>query len=77
MHVLCTEIALEYISAGDLDVFYNDAHDTGLIRNDVGACGIADMHMSHDTCLREFPTRPDTNRPAQPQKLARVLNFRL
>ena len=22
------------------------------------------------TCLREFPTRPDTNRPAQPQKLA-------
>ena len=25
----------------------------------------------HDkTCLREFPTRPDTNRPAQPQKLA-------
>ena len=23
----------------------------------------------HDkTCLREFPTRPDTNRPAQPQK---------
>ena len=21
-------------------------------------------------CLREFPTRPDTNRPAQPQKLA-------
>ena len=32
----------------------------------------------HDkTCLREFPTRPDTNRPAQPQKLARVLRFRL
>ena len=27
----------------------------------------------HDkTCLREFPTRHDTNRPAQPQKLARV-----
>ena len=26
------------------------------------------------TCLREFPTRPDTNRP---QKLARVLKFRL
>ena len=22
------------------------------------------------TCLWEFPTRPDTNRPAQPQKLA-------
>ena len=21
-------------------------------------------------CLREFPTRPDTNRPVQPQKLA-------
>ena len=32
----------------------------------------------HDkTCLREFPTRPDTNRPAQPQKLARVLKFPL
>ena len=29
------------------------------------------------TCLREFPTRPDTNRPVQPQKLARVLKFRL
>ena len=32
----------------------------------------------HDkTCLREFPTWPDTNRPAQPQKLARVLKFQL
>ena len=30
----------------------------------------------HDKmCLKEFPTRPDTNRPAQPQKLARVLEF--
>ena len=29
------------------------------------------------TCLREFPTRPDTNRPARPQKLARVSKFRL
>ena len=29
------------------------------------------------TCLREFPTRPDANRPAQPQKLARVFRFRL
>ena len=29
------------------------------------------------TCLREFPTRPDTNRSAQPQKLARVMEFRL
>ena len=28
------------------------------------------------TCLREFLTRPDSNRPAQPQKLARVLKFR-
>ena len=28
-------------------------------------------------CLRESPTRPDINRPAQPQKLARVLKFRL
>ena len=32
----------------------------------------------HDKiCLREFPTRPDTNRHAQPQKLARVLKFLL
>ena len=32
----------------------------------------------HDKmCLREFPTRLDTNRPAQPQKLVRVLKFRL
>ena len=32
----------------------------------------------HDkTCLRECPTRQDTNRPAQLQKLARVLKFRL
>ena len=32
----------------------------------------------HDKmCLWEFPTRPDTNRPAQPQTLARVLKFRL
>ena len=27
--------------------------------------------------LREFLSRPDTNRPAQPQKLARVFKFRL
>ena len=27
--------------------------------------------------LWEFPTTPDTNRPVQPQKLARVLKFRL
>ena len=27
------------------------------------------------TCLREFPTRPDTNWPVQPQKQARVLKF--
>ena len=27
-------------------------------------------------CLRESPTSQDTNRPAQPQKLARVLKFR-
>ena len=32
----------------------------------------------HDkTCLRESPTRPDTNWPAQLQRLARVLKFRL
>ena len=26
-------------------------------------------------CLQEFPTRSDTNQPAQPQKLASVLKF--
>ena len=32
----------------------------------------------HDKmCLQEFLTRQDTNRPAQPQKLAKVLKFRL
>ena len=32
----------------------------------------------HDkTCLRKFPTRPDTNLPARPQKLSKVLKFRL
>ena len=40
-----------------------------------------DMYVSEPrqdkTCLQEFSTRPDTNRPAQPQKLARVLKFRL
>ena len=35
------------------------------------------IESRHDkTYLREFPTRPDTNRHAQPQKLARVLKFR-
>ena len=29
------------------------------------------LQPRHDKmCLREFPTRPDTNRPAQPHKLA-------
>ena len=27
--------------------------------------------------LREFLTRPDTNEPAQPQKLARILKVRI
>ena len=32
----------------------------------------------HDKkCLREFPTRSGTKRPAQPQKLATVLKCRL
>ena len=34
-------------------------------------------HEENETCLRKFPTRPDTSRPAQPQKLAGVLKFRL
>ena len=44
-------------------------------------CGYEILHRyepHHEkTCLREFPTRLDTNRPEQPQKLARVLKFRL
>ena len=32
----------------------------------------------HDkTCLRKFPTKSDTNQPAQPQKLSIVFKFRL
>ena len=43
-----------------------------------GSSSINVYDPRHDkTCLREFPTTPDTNRPAQPQKLARVLKFRL
>ena len=34
------------------------------------------IELRHDKmCLQKFPARPDTNRPAQPQKLARVLKF--
>ena len=33
--------------------------------------------MSHDTTKSEFPIRSDPNRAAQPQKLARVLKYRL
>ena len=42
-------------------------------------CSTSHTHEPwHDkTCLREFSTRPDRNWPAQPQKLARVLKFRL
>ena len=46
----------------------------------VHLCGwwMSPFDPRHDkTFLREFPTRPDTNRPAQPQTLARVLKFRL
>ena len=36
------------------------------------------LEPRHDkTYLWEFPTRPDTNWPPQPQKLVRVLKFRL
>ena len=38
------------------------------------------FNMSHDTTKRVFGSlrpMPDTNRPAQPQKLARVLKFQL
>ena len=33
------------------------------------------MPRHEKTCLREFPTRSDSNWPAQLQKLARVLKF--
>ena len=39
---------------------------------------LIEYEQPHDkTCLQEFPPTPDTNQPAQPQKLARVLKFRL
>ena len=44
-------------------------------KSDFTATSIEPRHDK--TCLREFPTRPDSNRPAQPHKLARVLKFRL
>ena len=47
-------------------------------KNETAECRTCIIEPRHDkTCFREFPTRPDTNRPAQPQKLARVLKFRL
>ena len=35
------------------------------------------IFKKNNNLSREFLTRPDTNRPAQPHKLARVLKFRL
>ena len=46
--------------------------------NNLGLSMTRDLnHDTKKTCLRKFSTRPDTNWPAQPQKLARVLKFRL
>ena len=48
------------------------------IKASIERCMALENEPRHDkTCLREFPTRPDTNWPAQPQKLAGVLKFRL
>ena len=38
-------------------------------------CGLEGEPRHDKTCLRESLTRPDTNRPGQPQKLATVLKF--
>ena len=52
-------------------------------RDDISNCTICEIEFEqyeprHEKmCLRKSPTRPDTNRPVQPQKLARVLKFRL
>ena len=44
----------------------------------VSLMGMYEYEPRHEkTCLREFPTTPDTNQPAPPRKLARVLKFRL
>ena len=51
---------------------------TGVEQKDVGCTARAIIDPRHDkTCLRDFSTRPDTNRLAQPKKLASVLKFRL
>ena len=63
--------ASEYFTASDIEV------------NQIKVCmllcpWVYIFEPRHDkTCLRESPTRPDTNQPAQPQKLTRVLKFRL
>ena len=44
----------------------------------IAAISVIIIEPRHDKMFfRKFPTRPDTNRPAQPQKIARVLKFRL
>ena len=40
-------------------------------------CHIKTESRHGRTCLQEFPTKSDSNQPAQPQKLARGLKFRL
>ena len=67
MNILQTIFALEKDSQNNLENALNSCHILQYI-----------YEPRHDKmCLREFLTRPDTNRPAQPQKLARVLKFRL
>ena len=51
-------------------------YNASVLSVNVFMCTVFDPR--HDkTCLRVFPTRPDTNRPARPQKLTRLLKFRL
>ena len=52
------------------------------IKNKIGTqdkdmCTVKNELRHEKTCLRESPTRPDTNRPAQPQKPATVTKFRI
>ena len=71
-----------YFPKYQLLIQYSESYFTcHLFRNIADVTLINIQHMKiyeprHDKmCLREFPTRPDTKRPAQQLKLARVLKF--
>ena len=64
-------VSIHYVCVTDIELFI----DIVLQQLKVGSTVCEPRHDK--ICLREFPTRPDPNWPAQPQKLARVLKFRL